>query len=58
MGSSACCVTRLMGMTTFWTLTPEVGTAVPPVVPVAPVVTGGSVRRVEGEGVTPSLVTT
>ena len=65
MGFSACWVTRSMGITTFWTRTPE-GAAVPvavpgmaAVVPVVPDVTGGSVVRVDdGDGVTPSLVST
>ena len=39
IGLSACWVTRSMGMTTFWTRTPD--GAVVPVVAVAPVVTGG-----------------
>ncbi len=56
IGFSACWVTRSMGMTTFWTRTPD---GAVPVVVVAPVVTGGSVVWPDvGVGVTPSLVTT
>ena len=64
MGASACWVTRLMGMTTFWTATPEAGVGgvdgAVAVAAVAPVVAGGTEVWLPGRGcgVTPSLVTT
>ena len=69
IGSSACWVTRSMGITTFWTSTPEGGTVPPDVAVVtvapedavvadAPEAADGAVWPVAGEVVTPSLVTT
>src|ERR1022692_1082162 len=69
IGRSACWVTRLMGITTFWTVTPEGGVdgatvlvaaeAAVVVTAVVPAVTGGTEVWLPGElGITPSLVTT
>src|SRR5580704_6274572 len=64
IGGSACWVTRLMGITTFWTVTPEGGAdgatvlvAAEVVLAAVPVVTGGTEVWLPGAvGITPSLV--